>query len=185
MERIRLSELSISGNVLGEALSERYPDSVFRIKPKIRTLLLQEKGSDFLGLVHLQGLEPWAHWLRELQIRFSSMSNCVEHFKICLSIVVLWPFYLCVLRIVCTMCIHYPGGPMCKKCAKMCSGLWRWKKLEFNHFYRKWILRTFCLVQFHFLHDSKLHHPHRFSGKGLDRLNGHPSCALCMTGGYF
>ena len=61
MERIRLSELSISGNVLGEALSERYPDSVFRIKPKIRTLLLQEKGSDFLGLVRWKGLEPPAY----------------------------------------------------------------------------------------------------------------------------
>lgn len=51
MERIRLSELSISGNVLGEALSERCPDSASRIKPKIRTLLPQEKGSDFLDLV--------------------------------------------------------------------------------------------------------------------------------------
>lgn len=53
MERIRLSELSISGNVLGEALSERCPDSASRIKPKIRTLLPQEKGSDFLDLVRV------------------------------------------------------------------------------------------------------------------------------------
>ena len=58
MERIRLSELSISGNVLGEALSERCPDSASRIKPKIRTLLPQEKGSDFLDLVRIRGLEP-------------------------------------------------------------------------------------------------------------------------------
>lgn len=57
MERIRLSELSISGNVLGEALSERCPDSASRIKPKIRTLLPQEKGSDFLDLVRIRGLE--------------------------------------------------------------------------------------------------------------------------------
>ena len=61
MERIRPTELSISGNVPGEALSERYPDSIFRIKPKIRTLLPQEKGSDFLGLVRWKGLEPPAY----------------------------------------------------------------------------------------------------------------------------
>ena len=28
---------------------------------KIRTLLLLEKSSDFVVVVHLQGLEPWAH----------------------------------------------------------------------------------------------------------------------------
>ena len=28
---------------------------------KIRTLLLSEKSSDFVDVVHLQGLEPWAH----------------------------------------------------------------------------------------------------------------------------
>lgn len=53
MERIRPTELSVSGHSPREALSERYPDSVFRIKPKIRTLLPQEKGSDFLGLVRV------------------------------------------------------------------------------------------------------------------------------------
>ena len=35
--------------------------SVFRKKQKIRTLLLSEKSSDFVVVVHLQGLEPWAH----------------------------------------------------------------------------------------------------------------------------
>ena len=35
--------------------------SHFRRKQKIRTLLLSRKGSDFHCLVHLQGLEPWAH----------------------------------------------------------------------------------------------------------------------------
>ena len=60
MERIRLSELSISGNVLGEALSERCPDSASRIKPKIRTLLLSRKGSDFHCLVRPGGFEPLA-----------------------------------------------------------------------------------------------------------------------------
>ena len=35
--------------------------STFRRKRKIRTLLLLEKGSDFVLVVHLQGLEPWAH----------------------------------------------------------------------------------------------------------------------------
>ena len=34
--------------------------SVFRKTQKIRTLLLSEKSSDFV-VVHLQGLEPWAH----------------------------------------------------------------------------------------------------------------------------
>ena len=35
--------------------------SVFRRIQKIRTLLLLEKSSDFVVVVHLQGLEPWAH----------------------------------------------------------------------------------------------------------------------------
>ena len=35
--------------------------SHFQRKQKIRNLLLSRKGSDFHGLVHLQGLEPWAH----------------------------------------------------------------------------------------------------------------------------
>ena len=34
---------------------------VFRRIQKIRTLLLSEKSSDFVVVVHLQGLEPWAH----------------------------------------------------------------------------------------------------------------------------
>ena len=35
--------------------------SVFQRIQKIRTLPLSEKNSDFVNLVHLQGLEPWAH----------------------------------------------------------------------------------------------------------------------------
>ena len=35
--------------------------SVFQRAQKIRTLLLLEKSSDFVVVVHLQGLEPWAH----------------------------------------------------------------------------------------------------------------------------
>ena len=35
--------------------------SVFRRTQKIRTLLLLEKSSDFVVVVHLQGLEPWTH----------------------------------------------------------------------------------------------------------------------------
>ena len=34
---------------------------VFQRKQKTRTLLLSEKSSDFVVVVHLQGLEPWAH----------------------------------------------------------------------------------------------------------------------------
>ena len=35
--------------------------SVFQRIQKIRTLLLSEKSSDFVVVVHLQGLEPRAH----------------------------------------------------------------------------------------------------------------------------
>ena len=35
--------------------------SVFQRTQKIRTLLLSEKSSDFVVVVHLQGLKPWAH----------------------------------------------------------------------------------------------------------------------------
>ena len=35
--------------------------SDFQRIQKIRTLLLSEKSSDFVVVVHLQGLEPWAH----------------------------------------------------------------------------------------------------------------------------
>ena len=35
--------------------------SVSQRTQKIRTLLLLEKSSDFVVVVHLQGLEPWAH----------------------------------------------------------------------------------------------------------------------------
>ena len=36
------------------------PQTLLRIQ-KIRTLLLSEKSSDFVVVVHLQGLDPWAH----------------------------------------------------------------------------------------------------------------------------
>ena len=41
------------------AAQTRHP--AFRRKQKIRTLLLSEKSSDFVDVVHLHGLEPWAH----------------------------------------------------------------------------------------------------------------------------
>ena len=45
---------------------------------KIRTLLLLEKSSDFVVVVHLQGLEPWAHWLRETNVQQSSISAVTQ-----------------------------------------------------------------------------------------------------------
>ena len=64
---------------------------------------------------------------------------------------------------------------------KMCKNVQRLlmlEKLELNCFYRQWILRTFHFAQFHFLHDSKLHHQHRFSGKVWDKKNGLPPCVM-------
>ena len=46
-ERIRFS-----------ALLERCPNSILPGKQKIRTLLPQEKGSDFSDLVEISGIEP-------------------------------------------------------------------------------------------------------------------------------
>ena len=88
---------------------------------KIRTLLLLEKSSDFVVVVHLQGLEPWAHWLRETNVQQSSI------FKIA-SIRYFYRFIanLCFASAaffapVVPSCIRYPSVPVCKKCAKMCK----------------------------------------------------------------
>ena len=48
-------------------------------KQKIRTLLLLEKSSDFVVVVHLQGLEPWAHWLREQATGSSQFMEVSSH----------------------------------------------------------------------------------------------------------
>ena len=52
---------------------------VFQRKQKIRTLLLSEKSSDFVDVVHLQGLEPWAHWLREQAAGSSRFMEVSSH----------------------------------------------------------------------------------------------------------
>ena len=52
---------------------------VFRRIQKIRTLLLLEKSSDFVVVVHLQGLEPWAHWLREQAAGSSQFMEVSSH----------------------------------------------------------------------------------------------------------
>ena len=94
--------------------------SRFQRKQKIRTHSLSGKSSDFAVVVHLQGLEPWAHWLRETNVQQSSV------FKIAL----IWYFYRFVVNLrfasaasfapVIPSCIRYPAVPVCKKCAKMC-----------------------------------------------------------------
>ena len=94
--------------------------SVFRRIQKIRTLLLSEKSSDFVNLVHLQGLEPWAHWSREANVKQSSIFKiaqfcCFYRFIVNLCFVSAASFAAVIFS-----CICYPAIPVCKKCAKMC-----------------------------------------------------------------
>ena len=99
---------------------EKSPRSAFRRKQKIRTLLLSEKSSDLVVVVHLQGLEPWAHWLRETNVQQSSISGItqIRHFyrftvNLCFASAAFF-------APVTPSCIRYPAVPVCKKCAKMC-----------------------------------------------------------------
>ena len=73
-----------------------------------------------LLLVHLQGLEPWAHWLREANVQQSSISTitqlrCFYRFIANLCFASAASFAPVILS-----CIRYPAVPVCKKCAKMC-----------------------------------------------------------------
>ena len=87
---------------------------------KTRTLLLSEKSSDFVVVVHLQGLEPWAHWLRETNVQQSSIFRITQiryfyRFTVNLRFASAAFFAPVILS-----CIRYPAVPVCKKCAKMC-----------------------------------------------------------------
>ena len=78
------------------------------------------KSSDFVNLVHLQGLEPWAHWSREANVQRSSILRitqirCFYRFIVNLDFVSSAFFAPVILS-----CIRYPAVPVCKKCAKMC-----------------------------------------------------------------
>ena len=92
----------------------------FRRKRKIRTLLLSEKSSDFVVVVHLQGLEPWAHWLRETNVQQSSISGITQIRCFYRFIVNLRFASTASFAPVIPSCIRYPAVPVCKKCAKMC-----------------------------------------------------------------
>ena len=78
------------------------------------------KSSDFVVVVHLQGLEPWAHWLRETNVQQSSIFKIAwiryfYRFAVNLSFASA-AFFAPVVP----SCIRYPAVPVCKKCAKMC-----------------------------------------------------------------
>ena len=94
--------------------------SVFRRIQKIRTLLLSRKGSDFHCLARWKGLEPWAHWSREANVKQSSIFKiaqfcCFYRFIVNLCFVSAASFAAVIFS-----CICYPAIPVCKKCAKMC-----------------------------------------------------------------
>ena len=94
--------------------------SVFRRTQKIRTLPLSEKSSDFVVVVHLQGLEPWTHWLRETDVQHSSIFRITQFRCFWRFVVILYfaSFALSAHNVL--SCICYPAIPVCKKCAKMC-----------------------------------------------------------------
>ena len=90
------------------------------VKQKIRTLLLLEKSSDFVVVVHLQGLEPWAHWLRETNVQQSSIFGIAQIRRFYRFTVNLCFASAAFFAPVTPSCIRYPAVPVCKKCAKMC-----------------------------------------------------------------
>ena len=94
--------------------------SVFRRIQKIRTLLLSEKSSDFVVVVHLQGLEPWAHRSRDANVKRSSIFKIAQICCFYRFIVNLCFASAASFAPVTLSCIRYPAIPVCKKCAKMC-----------------------------------------------------------------
>ena len=94
--------------------------SVFQRTQKIRTLLLLEKSSDFVVVVHLQGLEPWAHWLRETNVQQSSIFKITQIRYFYRFIVNLCFASAASFAPVVPSRIRYPAVPVCKKCAKVC-----------------------------------------------------------------
>ena len=75
---------------------------------------------DVQHLVHLQGLEPWAHWLRETNVQQSSISRITQIRCFYRFIVNLRFASAASFAPVIPSCIRYPAVPVCKKCAKMC-----------------------------------------------------------------
>ena len=75
---------------------------------------------DVQYLVHLQGLEPWAHWLRETNVQQSSIFGIAQIRRFYRFTVNLCFASAAFFAPVTPSCIRYPAVPMCKKCAKMC-----------------------------------------------------------------
>ena len=73
-----------------------------------------------LFVVHLQGLEPWAHWLRETNVQQSSILKIASIRYFCRFIVNLCFASAAFFAPVVLSRIRYPAVPVCKKCAKMC-----------------------------------------------------------------
>ena len=78
------------------------------------------KSSDFVVVVYLQGLEPWAHWSREANVKQSSIFKIAQICCFYRFIVNLCFASAASFAPVISSCIRYPTIPVCKKCAKMC-----------------------------------------------------------------
>ena len=105
-------------------------------KPTVQKPCIDRAGPDFSGLhnekerqilrfnalllVHLQGLEPWAHWLRETNVQQSSIFRITQIRCFYRFIVNLCFASAASFAPVIPSCIRYPAVQVCKKCAKMC-----------------------------------------------------------------
>ena len=67
-----------------------------------------------LFVVHLQGLEPWAHWLRETNVQQSSISRIAQIRRFYRFIVNLRFASAAFFAPVIPSCIRYPAIPVCK-----------------------------------------------------------------------
>ena len=94
------------------------------------------KSSDFVVVVHLQGLEPWAHWLRETNVQQSSIFKIASIRYFYRFIVNLCFASAAFFAPVIPSCIRYPAVPVCKKCAKMCRAKISFLK-QVSDFYAK------------------------------------------------
>ena len=134
-------------------------------------------------MVRWKGLEPPAYWFVGTKKHFLSILNFTKN-RIFRHYIVILSFLLCcILCIVCTQLHLFSRFSMCKICAKMCSAFWSRKKAKFSRLWRWSISRTFYRVQFEFLHDSKLHHQHRFSGRVWDKAERPPFTLHGVEGG--
>ena len=81
------------------------------------------KSSDFVVVVHLQGLEPWAYWSRDANVKRSSIFKIAQICYFYRFIVNLCFASAASFEAVTLSCIRYPTIPVCKKCAKMCRAI--------------------------------------------------------------